>query len=230
MKDLDKNSPNKSRPILCVGLSLVLILHGCSIIVPFNREKPSEFYSPYHASVSSFPAQFESISMDARIEIETPDDDIALCADVLYHQIDTVKVQFKGPLRRKQAELNLVGNEYTLWLQRRGKYYSGLEWPEFNSGYRIPDIPVEDLRYLLLGFPPPESVPQYQLSYDSHKRLTAIIAKKTSENQKFSIFYERYKHIGHGIWLPTQIKISTTPNTTIKIRYSRFRYELIKLT
>ncbi|HCK99296.1 MAG TPA: hypothetical protein DHW42_04225 [Candidatus Marinimicrobia bacterium] len=236
MKDLNKKFSNKSLPTLCAGLSLGLILHGCSIISPFNREKSSEILSPYYVPVSSFPVQFKSISMDARIEIDTPDDDISLFANVLYQQIDTVKMQFKGPLRRKQAELDLTGNEYILWLQRRGKYYSGLKWPEFSSGYEIPDIPVEDLRYLLLGFPPPESAhpqiesaPKYQLSYDSHKRLTAIIVKNPAENQKFSVSYDGYKHIGHGIWLPTLIKISTAQNISIKIHYSRFRYELIKL-
>lgn len=208
-----------------------LILQGCSVISTrtITDEVPVQLSRTLNSLSLSETLQF--LSFDARIEIDTSDDDLLLFANISYNNIDTLTIQFKDPLKRKLAKLDVFNDEFNFWLQRQGKYYSGTEWPELPIEYSFPLIPVQDISRILIGLVPVKSQPvSYQSIFDNHKRLikTNILNKKSKES--IVISYGRFKQLENHYWMPTYLKIDYDQNIIIEIHYSQFHLELRKLT
>ena len=208
-----------------------LILQGCSVISTrtITDEVPVQLSRTLNSPSLSEILQF--LSLDARIEIDTPDGDLLLFANISYNSIDTLTIQFKDPLKRKLAKLDVFNDEFNFWLQRQGKYYSGVDWLELPIGYPVPLIPIQDISRILIGLVPVKSQPvSYRSTFDEHKRLIKmdIINKKSKESTVIS--YGRFKQLKEHYWTPTYVKINYDQNIIIEIHYSRFHLELRKLT
>ena len=208
-----------------------LILQGCSVISTRTITDDAPVQLSRNLNSPSLSETLQFLSLDARIEIDTPDGDLLLFANISYNSIDTLTIQFKDPLKRKLAKLDVFNDEFNFWLQRQGKYYSGVDWLELPIGYPVPLIPIQDISRILIGLVPVKSQPvSYRSTFDEHKRLIKmdVINKKSKESTVIS--YGRFKQLKEHYWTPTYLKINYDQNIIIEIHYSRFHLELRKLT
>jgi len=208
-----------------------LILQGCSVISTrtITDEVPVQLSRTLNSPSLSETLHF--LSLDARIEIDTPDDDLLLFANISYNNIDTLTIQFKDPLKRKLAKLDVFNDEFNFWLQRQGKYYSGVEWLELPKEYSFPLIPVKDIPRILIGLVPIKSQPvSYRSIFDNHKRLIKMNILNKKSKESIVISYGRFKQLEKHYWMPTYMKIDYDQNIIIEIHYSQFHLELRKLT
>jgi len=231
MKDLNKNFLNKFIRLIYCTIIPGIILQGCSVISTriITDDEPIQLSHTLNSPSLSETLQF--LSFDARIEIDTPDGDLLLFANISYNNIDTLTIQFKDPLKRKLAKLDVFNDEFNFWLQRQGKYYSGVEWPELPISYHIPLIPIQDISRILIGLVPVKSQSvSYRSTFDDYKRMTKIdfVSKNTKES--IDISYDQFIQLEKHYWMPTYMKIDYDQNIIIEIHYSQFHLELRKLT
>jgi len=232
-KSLKKNSPgNIIRPLIC-SLLLGLMLPECSPTLTLKKNF-STTSTAILQEKSEIPEQLKVLNFNAAVTLTTPNSELQLFAAITYHSLDTLTIQLKDPLKRQLAKIEISNGEYQLWLQRAGKYYSGLEWPDLKTDYEIPEIPVACLPAILIGFPPPTqnltSSPAitYQYTYNKLHQLKSLTALK-EQQPVVTIHYDNYQRLEPGFWLPAQLKITSPQSINITIQYSQFRYELIKL-
>lgn len=237
MKDLNKNFLNKITRLIYYTIIPGLILQGCSVISTrtITDEVPVQL-----SRILNYPSLSETLqflSFDARIEIDTPDNNLLLFANISYNNIDTLTIQFKDPLKRKLAKLDVFNDEFNFWLQRKGKYYSGTEWPELPKEYSFPLIPVKDISRILIGLVPIKSQSasinssvSYQSAFDDYKRLIKMNITYKKSKESIVISYSRFNQLEDHYWMPTYMKLYRDQNITIEIHYSQFHLELRKLT
>jgi len=237
MKDLNKNFLNKIIRLIYHTIIPGLILQGCSVISTrtITDDVPVQLSRPLNSPSLSETLQF--LSLDARIEIDTPDGDLLLFADISYNNIDTLMIQFKDPLKRKLAKLDVFNDEFNFWLQRQGKYYSGVDWLELPKEYGFPLIPIQDISRILIGLVPIKSQStsvnssvSYQSAFDDYKRLIKMDITYKKSKESIVISYGRFKQLEDHYWMPTYMKLDRDQNITIEIHYSQFHLELRKLT
>jgi len=231
-KPLNKNSLSNLICPLIFSLLIGFILPECSHTLTLKKNISTTIAPIQEKSI--IPEQLKVLNFNAAVKLTTLTSELRLFAAITYRSVDTLTIQLKDPLKRQLAKIEISNGEYQLWLQREGKYYSGLEWPDLKIDYEIPEIPVACLPAILIGLPPPTqnltTAPAitYQYTYNKLHQLKTLTAQK-EQQPLVKIHYDNYHQLESGFWLPSLLKIKTPQGINITIQYSQFRYELIKL-
>jgi hypothetical protein len=221
-KPLNKNFSGKLIRLLIFFVAMGIILPDCSHTLFLKKYRSTTSTNTIPEGTSIFPEKLKTLNFDATITLTTSTSELQLFAAITYHSLDTLSIQLKDPLKRKLAKIEINNGEFQLWLQREGKYYSGLEWPDLKIDYEIPEIPVAYLPAILIGLPPPtqnltsSSAIIYQYAFNKIHLLKSLIALQEKQPMA-TIHYDNYQRLEPGFWLPAQLKI-TSPQGKLNMR------------
>lgn len=94
-----------------------------------------------------------SLNVRSNILISSSENDGKLYASFDYVTPDSLYIQFRDPLGRKQAFMKFEAENFELWLQRENKRFDRDEIPEDFSLFVFNELELSDIRKLFLGRP-----------------------------------------------------------------------------
>lgn len=167
---------------LCFLCFIALFTIGCS---PHISENTS--FDIYRNE-----QQFNNISflnVKSNIIIKSNNGDGKLYAGFDYSFPDTLKIQFRDPIGRKQALMRFTDEEFMLWLQRENKRYNRTEIPEEFSLFVFQELDLKNIRKLFLGRP------LFEVNRKSNRSLSDTIVQKLKENLQATTYLNNDKTI-----------------------------------
>ena len=192
--------------------------------------------------------QLASISIRGNIIINAPTNAGKLYANFLFQQPDSLKIQFRDPIGRKQALMSFFDEKFELWLQREKKHLGRDEIPADFSLFIFRELSLSDIRKLFLGRPLFDFLTMAEkreenginsITQKGTKIITKFYPEKTiksveifSEKEKLSsIFnYSHWQSI-EGIFFPSDIQIiDLDRGVELKIKLYHFSLEYFNLS
>ena len=147
-KKLKKNKP----PILLTIFIFCILTQECSLISHKATPRISNNVN-YLTNYIRFANTFNILRGSGKVTIESEPQKGSLFTDFTYNNIDSLTIQFKDPIFRKTALLEVKGSKYKLWFQRKDEIHSGSSFPEDYAKYTFGCLSFEELRKILIGVP-----------------------------------------------------------------------------
>ena len=248
MKNLKRRFPNKIFLLFLIVFTLSFTLHKCAFISIKQTERSTFSISDFRDHEKAIKG-LKYLSETGHLIIDSDEIDLTLSVKLQFKTIDTMYIQLTDPIGRKFAEVYLVGDEYSIWLQRSGEFYSGYELPVEFADYPFAALTFDELRRIFLGIPlfSAEQIEEIQtdqtiefLSQRGEKvqyvftgnpaHLDEILLLSDTGDIKAKMKYEKYAVVKDA-FIPSIYTIEgSKKNFTIKIHISHFSTDLSKLT
>ena len=94
-----------------------------------------------------------SLKIKGNIIIDSPDNTGKLYANFNFEQPDSLIIQFRDPVGRKQALMSFLDESFELWLQRENKYFNRKEIPNNFALFVFEELSLKEIRKIFLGRP-----------------------------------------------------------------------------
>lgn len=147
MRQLSRKSILRNS-IFSIAASFLLLLVNCA---PVSVKKEQSAFD-FHRNEKNIQS-LKSLNIKSNISINTPDSDGKLYANFDFYFPDSLKIQFRDPLGRKQALMRFCGEEFELWLQRENQRFGRNEIPKDFSLFVFEELELKEIRDLFLGRP-----------------------------------------------------------------------------
>ncbi len=243
---MKKSKPNYLKYKLTILVtSIIIISYGCSVIenIPdYSDQEIRQQLSTREQKIQNL----KRLEAQAAIHLQTTKQSGSLYAHLAFLTLDTLQIQFRDPLGRKMAKLDLFNNEYDLWLQRRRQHYSGRDLPDDYAATVFGRLTPREARQLLLGvsnFSPDNPVQNDTIRshsindlnvciilYQHSPRIKEIQFRNANRKVLLSVFYQNYRS-SDGLALPTDVWIRATEIPfVLRMRLSSFSAKFHKLS
>jgi len=246
-RNLKRKFPNKVFQLFISAIILCITFSECALIST-KKIKHETFNISDFRDHEKTAKGLKYLSESGHLIIDTDEINLKLSMKLQFKTIDSMYIQLTDPIGRKFAEVSLDGDEYSIWLQRSGEFYSGYELPIEFKDYPFAALTFGELRRILLGIPlfKTRQIEEIQdnhtiefLSQRGEKvqyvfagnplYLNEILLLSDTGNIKAKMKYEKYAVV-NGIFIPSVYTIEgSEKNFLIKIRISHFSTELSKL-
>jgi len=176
-------------------------------------------------------AKFKTVSklvMKGNVIIDSHDGDGKLNATFDFEMPDTLKIQFRDVLGRKQALMSFHDENFLLWLQRENKRYNRDEIPDSFSLFVFDELSLANIRRLFLGLPVNDDNIKTELNESGLTQRVEII---DDNNELSSIFIYSDYQLKDEIYLPGNIQIiDLNKGIELKIKLYHFSVEYFNLS
>jgi len=247
MRILKRRFPNKVFILFLLAIILCITFSECAFISTKKIKHGTFNISDLRNHENSI-KDLRFLSEIGRLTIDSDEINLTLSVKFQFRTIDSLYIQLTDPIGRKFAEVSLDGDEYSIWLQRSGEFYSGYELPVEFEDYPFAALTFGELRRILLGIPLFKTS-QIEEIQDNHTieflsqrgekvqyifkgspvHLDKILMISDTGNIKAKMKYEKYAVV-NGIFVPSVYTIEGgEKNFLIKIRISHFSTDLSKL-
>ena len=212
---------------LLLVLPFLLILSNCALYV---SQKINQEYD-----LSDNDAKFNTVSklvMKGNVTIDTRESNGKLNVTYNYNMPDSLLIQFRDVLGRKQALMSFLDEEFELWLQRENKRFKRNEIPDNFSLFVFDELSLKEIRRLFLGLPIVSSENRNNIKIKLYESgLTQRIEILDKNEELSSIFIYSNYQLNDEIYLPTSIQIiDLNKGIELKIKLYHFSVEYFNLS
>ena len=174
------------------ALALLALAGGCATVAP---QAPAGPWPTRRAELQSL----ESWALDGRIAVAAGDDGFSGGFDWSQRGPDA-DVEISGPMGGSALTIRVVGGKGVASVHRGGKEVPDAD--QFLARYFGPGrtLPVEAMRYWLVGAPAPDAPHEESLGAD--ERLESL------SQSGWQVHYDRYEPVG-ALSLPARMEFST---------------------
>lgn len=174
------------------ALAVLLLAGGCTTVPP--PERPDDWPSRRAALQA-----LQTWTLEGRVGVAAGDDGFSGGFDWVQRGPDA-DVEISGPMGGSALKIRVVGDKGVQSVSSRGKETADTE--QFLARYFGPGrpLPVEAMRYWLVGVPAPTAAHEETLGVD--QRLASL------EQSGWQVRYDRYVAVG-ALALPERIEMTT---------------------
>ncbi len=243
MIKLKRNYPAEQFNLIFLSIFIVLYFSQCSVTPDPLRGKKVDIIANQKKLET-----ISHIEAKGNVVIHSTQNDGKLNAGFRYVMPDTLLIQFRDIIGRKQALMGFRDDDFELWLQRKNKRYGRGEIPGQYSLFVFEELTLSEIRKLFIGSPlfteddiQTQNNKVFAISRsDNQTKLVSYIAPNgllrrveiyDLMNQLSSVFnyadYQRYDEI----YFPGEIEIlDLTSSVDLKIKMYHYSLKYYKLS
>ena len=212
----------RSKNNLLLFLFCIVIVIQNKNCIPLHNEEPVKL-----PDIIKNEAKYKNISslyIKGNITIYSPDKKGKLYAGFVYKFPDSLRIQLRDPIGRKQALLSFMDEEFELWLQRENRKLGRDELSDDFSLFVFNQLKLKEIRRLFLGRPlfnasNPENLMKKNSVVTNFENTTNLISFfnndgtihrveiSTETGEKTSVFYYSNWQVTEGVIFPGDIEI-----------------------
>ncbi|MBN2281900.1 MAG: hypothetical protein JXQ65_15055 [Candidatus Marinimicrobia bacterium] len=170
--------------------------------------------------------------MKGNLIITSGENEGKLNATFDYIMPDTLVIQFRDVLGRKQALMSLAGENFELWMQRENRKLGREEIPDEFSLFVLKTLKLDQIRQLFLGLP--------LVSRDSSQAVTTFLGPSglperveifNAPGELSTLFIYSEFSLEKDIFLPSALQIlDLNKGVDLKIKFYHFSMEYFNLS